>query len=79
MLRFTLPPGSRANLSVYDVGGRLVRRLARAVPGGGDHVVTWDGRARDGRAVAPGVYFGRLVVDRGAKRDVLMRKIVIGR
>ncbi|MBD3368696.1 MAG: hypothetical protein GF405_11085 [Candidatus Eisenbacteria bacterium] len=54
------PGAGTAELTVYDVAGRLVRRLP--LPGGGDdegHVVIWDGTGEDGRRVASGVYVVR--------------------
>ncbi|MGE5175382.1 MAG: aryl-sulfate sulfotransferase [Hyphomicrobiales bacterium] len=49
--------GATRTLAVFDVRGRLVRRWRATVAPGG--VVTWDGRAADGRRVASGIYFLR--------------------
>jgi len=49
-------------LSVYDVGGRLVRSLADGPWAAGRHVAAWDGRNEKGRRVAGGVYLMRLEV-----------------
>jgi hypothetical protein len=78
-LRFSLPTGAVAELTIYDVKGRLVCELARGIRGDGAHVVPWDGRDREGKDVANGVYFGRLVSKLGATQDVRMRKIVVAR
>jgi hypothetical protein len=60
------PPGDRAILSVYDVGGRLVRTLA-----GGVCEITWDGRSDRGLRVPSGIYFLRWSTDRtGAGRAI---------
>jgi hypothetical protein len=48
--------GAIASAAVYDVSGRLVRRLA---VGTGDGQVSWDGRDAFGSEVAGGVYFVR--------------------
>jgi len=48
-------------LDVFDVRGRLVRRLAHERPSTGQVVVAWDGRDDDGREVSSGMYFYRLV------------------
>jgi hypothetical protein len=45
------PPG--AGVRIYALDGRLVVELDDA---DGDGRIPWDGRGRDGRAVAPGVY-----------------------
>jgi hypothetical protein len=76
-LRFSLPEQASAKLSIYDQRGRLVRELADEISGNRAHAITWDGRDRDGKGVSTGIYFARLVVDHGAQRDVLMKKIVV--
>jgi hypothetical protein len=59
-ISFSLRERGHASLAVYDVAGRLVRILAEGVMEAGPREVTWDGRDRNGRAVASGVYFYRL-------------------
>ena len=54
------PRPDRARLEVFDLRGRLVRRLVDRVLGAGDHQVVWDGRDDRGGAVASGVYLYRL-------------------
>jgi hypothetical protein len=44
-------------LSVFDVTGRLVRRLEEGVVPAGEHAARWDGRAADGSVAASGIYF----------------------
>ena len=50
-------PGS---IDVFDVGGRMVRRLR---VGAGTSAVDWDGRDGSGSAVSSGVYFARFTGD----------------
>jgi flagellar hook assembly protein FlgD len=59
----TLDEARHADLRIFDVSGRLVRRLLEARLAAGHHPVTWDGRASDGRALASGVYFAQLRLD----------------
>jgi len=54
------PPGSRVMLRIYDLGGRLVRRLIDSRFAPGRYVEPWDGRDDRGHNVAPGVYFCRM-------------------
>jgi hypothetical protein len=61
-IRFELPREGRAVLGVYDLSGRLVRRLLEAHLPAGNHVTLWDGTDADGRKVPSGVYFSRLRV-----------------
>ena len=61
------------SLSIYDVSGRLVTTLVDGVATLGDAVTYWDGTDTDGRRVASGVYFARLVAgDRTATRRVVL-------
>jgi hypothetical protein len=51
-------PGTMAvDASIFDLQGRLVRKLAGFE---GDPTLSWDGRNRRGELVHPGVYFVRL-------------------
>lgn len=50
----------RADLVIYDVSGRLVRRLAGARLVAGRYRIEWDGRDERGRSAASGIYFARL-------------------
>ncbi len=50
------------SLDIYDVTGRLVRRLLAGPVGTGRQSVDWDGRGQDGRGVGAGVYFARIAI-----------------
>lgn len=65
----------RLDLSVYDVRGRLVRRLVQGVVAAGPQRAIWDGRDGFGREAAGGVYFAR--IDDGAA--VHTAKMVLAR
>jgi len=72
-IAFSLPEAGRVDLVVYDVAGRLIRRLhdGASLPAG-PHEVTWEGLDQGGRAVAPGVYYYRLESgDRSVTRRML--------
>ncbi len=49
-------------LDIFDVSGRLVRRLIEGAVESGTHQVLWDGRGQDGGARASGVYFARIAI-----------------
>ena len=63
-----------AEASIYDVGGRLVRRLS-ADGSPGENLVAWDRRDRNGRSAAAGIYFVRWKIggSSGMERVVLLR------
>jgi hypothetical protein len=49
-------------LSVFDLQGRVVRRLAERRTEPGVHSLAWDGRDEAGAKLSPGVYLARLEV-----------------
>ncbi len=75
-LALELKAGTRTSASVYDVSGRVVRRLFgdRALEAG-RHTLAWDGRDDAGRQVAAGVYYVRLATPGGDET----RKVVVVR
>jgi len=58
---FDLAEKAHAQIAIYSVDGRRVRSLLDEVREAGTYVIAWDGRGDDGRTVAPGVYYTRLV------------------
>jgi hypothetical protein len=73
-IQFSIGRSGRGDLSVFDVSGRVVRRLADGWLESGPHALRWDGRDDAGRRVAPGVYFYRLTSDgfAGARQMVML-------
>lgn len=69
-IRFDLPGAGEIDLGVFDVGGRLVARLAKGEMPAGRHAVAWDASR-----AASGVYFIRM----RAGDECLERKIVVRR
>lgn len=57
---FELPFASDATVSVFNVLGQEVARLAEGRFSEGSHTVIWDGRNRRGDAVTSGIYLVRL-------------------
>ncbi|MFH1501565.1 MAG: FlgD immunoglobulin-like domain containing protein [Candidatus Eisenbacteria bacterium] len=74
-LSFVLPSPSHASLELFDVAGRRVAVLADRVMGGGEHEVVWNGRDTDGNDCAPGIYFARLVAERGGTARARVVKV----
>jgi flagellar hook assembly protein FlgD len=52
----------RVDIGIYNVAGRLVRKLVSGMAAPGYHEATWDGRSDAGVQVTPGVYFLRAFV-----------------
>ena len=61
VLDFALPLAADARLTIHDVAGREIARLADGRFGAGVHAARWTGREAGGREASPGVYFARLL------------------
>lgn len=74
-VRYALPASGWTDAVVYDVGGRVVRRLASGNQTAGPHTLTWDGRLESGRQAPSGVYLVRVrtATISGTKRVTLLR------
>jgi flagellar hook assembly protein FlgD len=60
VISLSLPNSGATRVEVYDIQGRLVKRLVNAWLPAGNHAVTWDGTNDQGRPVGSGVYFSRI-------------------
>ena len=80
-IEFDTPPGfSTGTLSVFDVKGRLVRRLFAGFVEGIDLRMraSWDGRNASGKPVASGISFARVLLLRSnGERSEGVGKVVI--
>ncbi len=70
---FSLNQDSPVQLTIHDLTGREVARLASETYPAGRHAVTWNGRDQTGREVASGTYLARVV----AEGQVQTRKMVL--
>lgn len=60
-ISFDLPgPGGRVAVSIYNMAGKLVRRLVNTEMQPGRQTLTWDGRGERGESLGSGVYFCRI-------------------
>lgn len=75
MVVYTIPNARPVQLELFDLQGRLVRRLASGTSSAGVHRVQWDYRTENGSPAASGVYFYRLQAgpERLERRIVLVR------
>jgi hypothetical protein len=69
--RLGLTTAGPVKLTVYDVMGRVSRRLVNGDRKAGEHTVVWDGRDDNGMTVRPGLYLVKLE----AQGVVLSRRI----
>jgi len=72
---------TQVNLSVYDLGGRLVKTLVDEPKEPGYYSVNWDGKDQTGKRVSGGAYFYRLTVcpegSRGTEMFTCIRKALV--
>ncbi len=59
-IRFDLPSSGPVQLRIYDIRGRLVRRLLAETRESGSYAIPWNGRDDGGAPAASGVYVARL-------------------
>lgn len=76
-LRFSLPVAGRVEISVYDVRGRQVRRLAGGQRDAGWHDLVWDGLSDSGQPCAGGVYAVVMRAESPTGRYDLLQKVVL--
>ena len=71
IISFIIPDGltnSHAALAIYDVQGRLVKRLLSQKMPAGNYATRWDGTMENGLIASSGVYFYHLIV--GDQRQI---------
>jgi hypothetical protein len=74
-LTYYLPGPAHTEISIYNILGRLVRKLLDSRQSPGRHRVTWDGTDDEGLPVSSGIYFYRFKTDdfAGTKKMTLMK------
>jgi hypothetical protein len=71
---FALREASRVSFQVLDVAGRVVSETPERSWQSGRWSMSWDGRARNGSRLAPGVYFVRMQV---AGQPLALKKLAL--
>ncbi|MCP4548820.1 MAG: T9SS type A sorting domain-containing protein [bacterium] len=71
-IEFTLGAVGAVRVSIYDVSGRLVRRLADGQFANGRHELIWEGRDDQGRDQSSGVYFVQMETAGATERQRLV-------
>jgi hypothetical protein len=75
-IEFVAPGAGPVMVRIFDVTGRLVRRLDDESQTEGRRTVLWDGRGDSGQAVATGTYFAAISFADGSSER---RKITVAR
>ena len=72
-IRFGLANADQVEITIYDLGGRVVRSLVNRHYELGEHEVAWDGLDSSGRSVSRGLYFAQ--VSYGSQGFVATKKL----
>jgi len=72
-IRIYLPDYRKTSLEIFDIHGRLVKRLADGILLSGEHSFFWNGANMSGKAVSSGSYFYRLK----AGDDVITKRMIL--
>lgn len=75
MLNFHLNEAGPVELSIYDIQGRLVKKLADGFRNAGQYSIPWQGNDEKENRVSAGVYFGKLTIGETAR----IQKLIIVR
>ncbi len=65
-IRFSLEKADDVSVSIFDVGGRLIKSLHSGALYAGSHSLIWDGTNESGTIVSSGIYFCRLNTSEGS-------------
>lgn len=74
-ISYVLPRAGQLELAIYDLQGRLVRRLLDEVRPAGEASLEWDGLDGRGNAVSSGVYLVRLRTE----QEAVSQKVALAR
>jgi len=64
-LRFSLSRSGPVAFDIFDVGGRLIRRLDAKFESAGEHTIVWDGADTNGARTGSGIYWVQMRVPGG--------------
>ncbi len=72
-ISFMINKSQNVNLEIFDVTGKLVRKLVDNIMNAGRHELFWDGKDSLGNEVNSGIYFYKLQIN----RQSLTRKMTL--
>ena len=71
-IAFDIPKNSKIELVIYDVNGRLVKKLKHSIVKSGQHEIEWDATDGDGNSVSTGIYFVCLLTEKYVKSQKII-------
>jgi hypothetical protein len=74
-ISFNLSKGSPISLAIYNGKGQKVKTIVQSELKSGDYQFTWDGRDKNGRSCASGVYYYKIITsEKSITRKMLLLK-----
>jgi hypothetical protein len=70
---FSASHASLVSITVYDLSGRVIRRLVDAMVEAGDHSIFWDGKAKNGAIIGHGCFELAAVID----GCILVKRLIV--
>ncbi|MBI4721676.1 MAG: T9SS type A sorting domain-containing protein [Candidatus Stahlbacteria bacterium] len=74
-IRFKIRHEGLVFINIYDLTGRIIRKLLHSSIMSGLHTIEWNGTGDDGKDVAPGIYFCRISSD--INIDFQIKKMIL--
>lgn len=72
-LKFKIQQKQHVRLEIFDINGKLIRKLIDNELYKGSHEVLWDGKDKKGKQVSSGIYFYKL----RSGRNYLTKKMTL--
>ena len=70
---FETPAAGNVRLAIYDISGREVSQIFNGSLPAGSHELSWNGKDREGQALAAGMYLARLTSASGEKAKKILK------
>ncbi len=74
-IEYEIPQSGIVKINIYDISGKLIRKLINEQKNTGKYLVTWDGRNDSGKTVSSGTYFYQIISGNfvQAKKMILLK------
>tara|TARA_Y100001980_G_C14294228_1_gene124106 strand:- start:184 stop:540 length:357 start_codon:yes stop_codon:yes gene_type:complete len=74
-IEYSMSKNSNVSINIYDISGKLVKKLLNESKNPGFHSVRWDSKNNVGKKVSSGLYFYKMQTDNfeQVRKMILMR------
>jgi len=77
VLHFSLAEESDVEITIYDIAGRIVKKLVTGNLESGRHQVKWNGKNAAGADVASGIYFCRMRAENSGESKTFIKELTL--